>query len=230
MMKSMRLIGAVCLLALPGLAKEETVAERLSDAATVLSEIMQAPDKGIPRDLLDRAVCVVVVPSLKAGGFIIGAKYGKGFITCRRSGGRGWSAPGSIRIEGGSFGLQIGAAATDEVLLVMNEEGKKAVLSSQYTIGAGVKVAAGPVGRSSTAQTSGWMSAGILSYSRSRGVFAGVALQGSTLRQDLDDNEALYRKKLDNKEIVNSRTLAAPAAARKFLAVLSRYSPREKKS
>ena len=230
MMKATYLVSAVCLLALPGLAREETVAQRLSDATTVLSEIMQAPDKGIPRDLLNRAECVVVVPGLKSGGFIVGAKYGKGFITCRRNGRTGWSAPGSIRIEGGSFGLQIGAAATDVIMLVMNDEGRKAVLSSQYTIGAGAKVAAGPVGRSSTAQTSGWMSAGILSYSRSRGVFAGVSLQGSTLRQDLDDNEALYGKKLDNKEIVNSRTLAVPAAARKFIAELSRYSPREKKS
>lgn len=212
------------------MAKEETVAQRLADATTVLSEIMQARDKGIPQDLLDRAECVIVVPALKAGGFIVGAKYGKGFITCRRSSGAGWSAPGSIRIEGGSLGFQIGASATDEIMLVMNDQGKKAVLSSQYTIGANGQVAAGPVGRSSSAQTSGWMSAGILSYSRSRGVFAGISLQGSTLRQDLDDNQALYGRKLENRQIVNSRNLRVPPAARKFLAELNRYSPREKKS
>lgn len=225
----MRLLVSLCVLALPLMAREETVAQRLSDAATVLSEIMQAPDKGIPQDLLDRAECVIVVPSLKSGGFIVGAKYGKGFISCRKSNGVGWSAPGSIRIEGGSIGFQIGASATDVIMLIMNNQGKKAVLSSQYTIGGHGEVAAGPVGRSSSAQTSGWMSAGILSYSRSRGIFAGISLQGSTLRQDLDDNQALYGKRLENRHIV-SGTVRAPAAARSFLADLNRYSPREKKS
>lgn len=225
----MRLLLAACLLALPLMAKEETVSQRLSDATTVLSEIMHARDKGIPQDLLDRAECVVVVPALKSGGFIVGAKYGKGFISCRKSSGLGWSAPGSIRIEGGSIGFQIGASSTDVIMLVMNDQGKKAVLSSQYTMGGQGQVAAGPVGRSSSAQTSGWLSAGILSYSRSRGIFAGISLQGSTLRQDLDDNQALYGKRLENRQIV-SGSLRTPAAARKFVAELTRYSPREKKS
>lgn len=225
----LRLLLAACLLALPLMAKEETVSQRLSDATTVLSEIMHARDKGIPQDLLDRAECVVVVPALKSGGFIVGAKYGKGFISCRKSSGLGWSAPGSIRIEGGSIGFQIGASSTDVIMLVMNDQGKKAVLSSQYTMGGQGQVAAGPVGRSSSAQTSGWLSAGILSYSRSRGIFAGISLQGSTLRQDLDDNQALYGKRLENRQIV-SGSLRTPAAARKFVAELTRYSPREKKS
>jgi lipid-binding SYLF domain-containing protein len=149
---------------------------------------------------------------------------------CRKSGGAGWSAPGAIRIEGGSFGLQIGAAETDVIMLVMNDQGKKAVLSSQYTLGGHAEVAGGPVGRSSSAQTSGWMNAAILSYSRSHGVFAGISLQGSTLRQDLDDNEAMYGKKLENQQIVTSKTVKAPASARKLLAELNRDSPREKKS
>lgn len=225
----MRLLLAACVLALPLMAKEESVSQRLSDATTVLSEIMHARDKGIPQDLLDRAECVVVVPALKSGGFIVGAKYGKGFISCRKSSGLGWSAPGSIRIEGGSIGFQIGASSTDVIMLVMNDQGKKAVLSSQYTMGGQGQVAAGPVGRSSSAQTSGWLSAGILSYSRSRGIFAGISLQGSTLRQDLDDNQALYGKRLENRQIV-SGSLRTPAAARKFVAELTRYSPREKKS
>jgi SH3 domain-containing YSC84-like protein 1 len=202
----------------------------LANSADVLSELMSARDKSIPQDLLDKAECVVVVPALKAGAFIVGAKYGKGFIACRRKSGIGWSAPGAIRIEGGSFGLQAGGSASDIVMLVMNDQGVKAVLSSQYTLGGAADVAAGPVGRSASAQTSGWMNAGILSYSRSRGVFAGVSLQGATLRQDLDDNDALYGKKLENKEIVTSRVVKTPAAARGLIAQLNKYSSRTKKS
>jgi lipid-binding SYLF domain-containing protein len=224
-----RILLVLSLLVLPLWAKDDSVAERLSAAATVFSEIMNAPDKTIPSDLLDRADCVVIVPGLKSGGFIVGAKYGKGFISCRKSGGLGWTAPGSIRIEGGSFGLQIGAAETDVIMLVMNDQGKKAVLSSQYTLGGQAEVAAGPVGRSSSARTSGWMNAAILSYSRSHGVFAGLSLQGSTLRQDMDDNEAIYGKKIENQEIVTSKSLQPPASAKKLLAELNRDSPREKK-
>ena len=219
---------AVCVLALPLFGKEDAVSERLSNAATVFSEVMHTPDKAIPSDLVDRAECVIIVPSLKSGGFIVGAKYGKGFILCRKRGG-GWSAPGAIRIEGGSVGFQIGAAETDVIMLVMNDEGKKAVLSSQYTMGGHAEVAAGPVGRSTSAQTSGWMTAGILSYSRSHGVFAGISLQGSTLREDLDDNQALYGKKLKNQEIVGTGSVRTPASARKLTAELSKYSPHENK-
>ena len=223
-------VVAFCLCALPLFGKSEAVAERLSSASSVFSEIMQAPDKSIPRDLLNRAECVVVVPGLKSGGFLAGAKYGKGFILCRRQGGSGWSAPGSIRIEGGSFGFQLGAEETDVIMLVMNDQGVKAVLSSQYTLGGQADVAAGPVGRSSSAQTSGWMDAGILSYSRLRGIFAGVSLQGATLRVNLDDNQVLYGKKFDNREIVTSHAVRTPAAAKQLLAELNRYSTREKKA
>jgi len=225
----MRKFFSLFLLVLPLFAAEETVNQRLTDAATVLSEIMRTPDKSVPQGLFDKAECVVIVPALKQGAFLVGAKYGKGFISCRRPSGVGWSAPGAIRIEGGSFGFQIGGSSSDIVMLVMNKQGVKAVLSSQYTLGGEADAAAGPVGRVATAQTSGWMNAGILSYSRSRGVFAGVSLQGSTLRQDLDDNAALYGQKLENKEIVTSGEVKTPPSARRLLAELNKYSPKEKK-
>ena len=206
-------------------AKNEP-AERLREAAIVFSEIMSAPDKGIPHDLLDKAHCVVVVPGLKKGAFIVGGKYGKGFITCRREH-AGWSAPATVRIEGGSFGFQIGGSETDVVLLVMNDRGADRLLSSQFTLGGEGEVAAGPVGRSATAQTDAKMTAEILSWSRSRGIFAGISLQGATLRQDLDDNAALYGKKLENRDIVRGHA-AAPRAAAKLLGLLNKYSPRER--
>lgn len=206
-------------------AKNEPV-ERLHEAAIVFSEIMSAPDKGIPHDLLDKAHCVVVVPGLKKGAFIVGGKYGKGFITCRREH-AGWSAPATVRIEGGSFGFQIGGSETDVVLLVMNDRGADRLLSSQFTLGGEGEVAAGPVGRSATAQTDAKMTAEILSWSRSRGIFAGISLQGATLRQDLDDNASLYGKKLENRDIVRGH-VAAPRAASKLLGLLNKYSPRER--
>jgi len=202
------------------------VSRRLDNAADTLHEIMGIPEKGIPQDLMDKAHCIVVVPGMKKGAFIVGAKYGKGFMSCRR-GGAGWSAPGAVKIEGGSVGLQIGGSETDVVLLVMNEKGADRLLSTKFTLGGEGEVAAGPVGRSSTAQTDAGMRAEILSYSRSRGVFAGLALTGATLRPDLDDNKAMYGKPLTNKEIVQGR-VAPPAAAAKFMEELRRYSPREK--
>jgi lipid-binding SYLF domain-containing protein len=216
------LLGASTLLAV---AKNET-AQRLEEAATVFSEIMSAPDKGIPHELIEKAHCVVVVPGLKKGAFIVGAKYGKGFITCRK-GHRGWSAPAAVRVEGGSFGFQIGGSETDVVLLVMNDRGADRLLSSKFTLGGEGEVAAGPVGRSATAQTDAKMMAEILSWSRSRGVFAGISLQGATLRQDLDDNAALYGKKLENRQIVKGQ-VAAPRSASRLLGLLNKYSPTEK--
>src|SRR6266849_693897 len=220
----------LCLLLLSGLAafaaeSKSEVAQRLENAAAVLHEIMATPDKGIPEDLLDKANCVVIVPGLKKGAFIVGAQYGKGFVTCRKTG--GWSAPAAVKIEGGSVGLQIGGQETDAILLVMNENGAKRLLSDKFTLGAEGSVAAGPVGRTSTAQTDAKMSAEILSYSRSRGAFAGLALTGATLRPDEDSNAALYGKKLTSQEIVDGK-VKAPSAASKLLAELSRYSPREK--
>jgi len=220
----------LCLLLISGLAafaaeSKSEVAQRLENAAAVLHEIMATPDKGIPEDLLDKANCVVIVPGLKKGAFIVGAQYGKGFVTCRKTG--GWSAPAAVKIEGGSVGLQIGGQETDAILLVMNENGAKRLLSDKFTLGAEGSVAAGPVGRTSTAQTDAKMSAEILSYSRSRGAFAGLALTGATLRPDEDSNAALYGKKLTSQEIVDGQ-VKAPSAASKLLAELSRYSPREK--
>jgi len=201
-------------------------AKRLEDSAAVFSEIMSTPDKGIPQDLLEKAYCVVIVPGLKKGAFVVGGQYGKGYLSCRSKNGDGWSAPGTVRIEGGSVGLQIGGSETDLVMLVMNRRGADKLLSSEFTVGAEGEVAAGPVGRSSTAETDALMHAEILSWSRSRGVFAGIALKGATLRQDLDDNETLYGKKLDNRAIVTDG-VTPPAAAGKLLSLLSRYSRRE---
>jgi lipid-binding SYLF domain-containing protein len=225
----------LCLLFLSALtafgadAKEaKDTAERLDSAANVMKEIMATPDKGIPEDLLAKANCVVVVPSLKKGAFIVGAQYGKGFVTCRKESGRaGWSAPAAIKIEGGSVGFQIGGQESEVVLLVMNEKGAERLMSTKFTLGAEGSVAAGPVGRNAQAATDAGMRAEILSYSRARGVFAGVSLAGATLRPDEDVNEALYGKKLTTKEIVDS-SMAAPAAAAKFLAEVTRHSVREK--
>ena len=222
----------VCLMALPGLmmaadqkAKEET-ARRLDESATVFTEIMSSPDKGIPQDLLDKAHCVVIVPGVKKGAFIVGAQYGKGFLSCRSKANGAWSAPGGVRVEGGSVGFQIGGSEADVVMLVMNDHGADRLLSSQFTLGAEGEVAAGPVGRTATAETDAKLTAEILSWSRTRGVFAGVALKGATLRQDLDDNESLYGKRLENREIVEHQT--PPPAANKLVSVLNQYSPRQK--
>ena len=186
----------------PLLASDNEPAKRLDAAAAVFSEIMAAPDKGIPQELIEKAHCLVIVPDLKTGAFVVGGKYGKGYLSCRSKSGAGWSAPGTVRIEGGSVGFQIGGSSTDLIMLVMTERGADKLLSSQFTLGAEGSVAAGPVGRTATAQTDAQMHADILSWSRSQGLFAGVALEGATLRQDLDDNATLYGKKLENREIV----------------------------
>jgi len=150
---------------------------------------MNAPDQAIPQDLLNNAECVVIVPGAKKGAFIFGGKYGRGYLSCRKTTGVGWTGPGAVRIEGFNFGLQIGGTETDLVMLVMNQKGMRRLLTSKFTIGADMAAAAGPVGRTVTANTDALMSAEILSYSRSRGVFAGVSLDGATFRQDLDVNE-----------------------------------------
>jgi lipid-binding SYLF domain-containing protein len=208
---------------------KEDVVERLSTATAVFKEIMDTPDKGIPQDLLERSHCVVIVPGMKKGAFVIGAQYGKGFMTCRSKTSRnGWSAPGAIRVEGGSVGFQIGGSETDVVMLVMNDRGASKLLSSQFTLGGEGEVAAGPVGRSAEANTDAKFQAEILSWSRSRGVFAGLALKGATLRQDTEDNEALYGRKLDNRTIV-MEGIATPPEARPLLDMLGKYSFRELK-
>jgi lipid-binding SYLF domain-containing protein len=200
----------------PLLAANNEPAKRLDEAAAVFSEIMAAPDKGIPQDLLENAHCLVIVPNLKTAAFIGGGKYGKGYLSCRNKSGTGWSAPGTVRIEGGSVGFQIGGSSTDLIMLIMSERGADKLLSSKFTLGAEGSVAAGPVGRTATAQTDAQMHADILSWSRSQGLFAGVALEGATLRQDLDDNATLYGKKLENREIVSQG--GAPAHRRREVA------------
>jgi lipid-binding SYLF domain-containing protein len=209
------------------LAADSEPAHRLGEAASVFSEVMAAPDKGIPQDLLDKAHCIVIVPSLKTAAFLVGAKFGKGYLSCRSAGGDGWSAPATVRIEGGSFGFQIGGSETDLILLVMNEGGRDKLLQSKFTLGAEVSVAAGPVGRTTTAQTDAQMHAEILSWSRTQGLFAGVALEGATLREDLDDNATLYGSKLENRDIVtNGRP--APVSGAPLIALLNKYSWRER--
>jgi SH3 domain-containing YSC84-like protein 1 len=200
----------------------ETAQDRLKNATDVINEVMATPDKGIPQDLLEKAHCVVIVPDLKQAAFAVGGKYGRGFATCRRQGG-GWGAPSAFRIEGGSFGFQIGVSSTDVIMLVMNERGMRRLLEDKFTLGANASVAAGPVGRATTAQTDAQLSAEILSWSRSKGLFAGVALEGATLRNDEDGNEELYGKKLHSKDILMVHR-AVPAAAHGLIAALNKYS------
>jgi SH3 domain-containing YSC84-like protein 1 len=211
----------------PLLAADNEVAKRLDDAAAVFSEVTAAADKSIPQELIENAHCIVIVPDLKTAAFVVGGKYGKGYLSCRNKRGAGWSAPGTIRIEGGSVGFQIGASSTDLIMLIMNERGADKLLASKFTLGAEGSVAAGPVGRTATAQTDAQLHADILSWSRSQGLFAGIALEGATLRQDLDDNATLYGRKLENREIVTTG-VRAPAAAAKLIALLNRYSPKER--
>ena len=210
------------------LCAEEKTNERLADAATLFSEIMAASDRAIPQDLLDKSACVVLVPGLKKGAFVVGGKWGRGYALCRAANGTGWGPPAAIRIEGGSFGLQIGVSSSDVVLLVMNERGMKRLESSKFTIGGDATAAAGPVGRDVTAQTDALMTAEILSWSRSRGLFAGVSLDGSTLRNDIDENQAMYGQRWTNKQILSSGATPPPASA-KLLAELNKYSPRKMK-
>ncbi|MGC9950266.1 MAG: lipid-binding SYLF domain-containing protein [Bryobacteraceae bacterium] len=208
----------------PLLAKDNDPAKRLNETAMVFSEIMATPDKGIPEDLLARAHCIVIVPSEKSAAFLVGAKYGKGYVSCRRAG--GWSAPGTVIIEGGSFGFQIGGSSTDVIMLVMNQGGEDKLLSDKFTLGADASIAAGPVGRTAEAQTDLQMHAEILSWSRSQGLFAGVALEGATLRQDLNDNAKIYGRKLDNREILTT-SVRSPRAAARLITELGKHPARE---
>ena len=208
--------------------KEAKEDQRISESAVVLKEIIGVPE-GIPKDLLNKAVCVVVYPSVKKAAFIVGGSYGRGLITCRTgkefNGGR-WSAPAMFALEGGSFGFQIGAQATDFVLLIMNESGANSVMSSKVKIGADASAAAGPVGRNATAETDVVLKAQILSYSRAKGLFAGISLEGSTLRSDDGGNKSIYGRDISAKEIVREGKVRPPAAAQRLLAILQKNSPR----
>jgi lipid-binding SYLF domain-containing protein len=202
--------------------------KRLDAAADLVTDMMNASDKGIPQDLLNRSECVILVPDLKKAAFVLGAKYGRGFAMCRRANGTGWTPPAAIRIEGGSIGFQIGASEQDVLLLVMNMTGMKRLLNDKFTLGAEATVAAGPLGRDATAQTDAIMRAEMLSYSRSRGLFAGISLQGATLRPDADANEEMYGKAITNKEILTT-DVPPPAAAEKLETLMDRNSVRKTK-
>jgi lipid-binding SYLF domain-containing protein len=204
----------------------EGAAERLKTAGVVFTEIMATPDKGIPQDLLESSQCIVIVPGMKKAAFIVGGNYGRGFMLCRQASGYGWSAPGGVKVEGGSVGFQIGGSETDVIMLVMNKRGADKLLSSKFTLGADASVAAGPVGRTASADTDAKLHAEILSYSRSRGAFAGISLEGATLRPDEDANAELYGRQLTNEQIVMGK-IKSPASGSKLTAQLNRYSARK---
>jgi lipid-binding SYLF domain-containing protein len=221
-----KLITALALTATFLSAAQSDAPARLQAAADIFKEVMGIPDKSIPQDLLNKSQCVIIVPGLKQGAFIVGAKYGRGFVFCRSKSGVGWGAPGAIRVEGGSVGFQAGGSETDVIMLVMNDGGMNRLLNSKFTLGGDATVAAGPVGRSTQAETDAFMTAEILTWSRARGLFAGVALSGATLREDSDWNNELYGRKITNREILTS-TIAAPPPAQPMLDELNRYSSRK---
>lgn len=200
--------------------------ERCLKASTTLEEILSAPDKGVPQDLFSRAHCVVIVPGMIKGGFIVGGKYGRGVISCRGAGGKGWTGPTSVRMEGGSVGLQIGGSKTDLLLLVMNEHGKSNLLESKFTLGGDASVAAGPVGRTANAQTDAQMQAEILAYSRSKGVFAGISLEGASLRPDPKQDQQIYGGRVDRWEVLDGK-VPTPQAVQPLVDTLNKYSSQE---
>jgi lipid-binding SYLF domain-containing protein len=203
--------------------------DRLRNCGSVLNEILDVRDN-IPQDLLDKADCVVVFPSVLKAAFVVGGSYGRGAMSCRRGEDfRGpWGAPTMMALEGGSFGFQIGGQATDFVLLVMNESGARGILASKVKLGGDASIAAGPVGRDASADTDATLRSEILSYSRARGLFAGVSLEGSTIRPDNGDNQRIYGKKIPAREIVLSGTVAVPPAADQFISTLDAKTPRHR--
>jgi SH3 domain-containing YSC84-like protein 1 len=214
------------LLAAPALAQVKE-ARRLDACREVLEEILAIPE-GIPRDLLRKAACVAVIPSTKKFAFGVGGRYGKGAVTCRTEGGYGpWSPPLMITVGGGSFGLQIGGQAADYVMLIMNEKGAEKLMKSKFTLGADATVAAGPKGRSAEAATDAFMHAEILTYSRTRGLFAGLSLEGTAVSQDEDGNWELYGKKVSPREVLLTSGQAIPEAAKAFVDTLRETGPRK---
>jgi len=205
----------------------EKIDQRLAEAGKAFTEIMSIRDKNIPGDILDKAECVVIIPNMVKGGFIVGGQGGRGAVSCRKADKSGWGAPAMVEMGGGSVGLQIGASSTDVVMLVMNKAGMDSLLKDKFTIGADASVAAGPVGRATTAETDAALKAKILSYSRSQGAFGGVALKGTTLKQDDDANKSLYGKEVDAKNILDGPT-PAPSGAAPMLQALNQYSPKGK--
>lgn len=223
-------LTVLVVLAAPGWSEKAAQEKRLGEAALAMREILALPE-GIPNDVLDKAECVCVFPSVKKVALGVGGSYGKGALVCRTGSPEfkgPWGAPAMMRLEGGSFGFQIGGTVIDFVLLVMNPKGSGSLLSSKVKLGADATVAAGPVGRTAAAATDALMDAEILSYSRSKGLFAGVSLEGSTLREDAGDNEDLYGQKIGAKAIVLEGKVASPEAAKSLLEILQKASPENK--
>jgi len=235
MRKLLVFLSCILIVVVPFLAEVASASDqtkdddRLRNCGTVLNEILGVPDD-IPQDLLDKADCVVVFPSVLKAAFIVGGSYGRGAMSCRKGENfRGsWGAPTMMALEGGSFGFQIGGEATDFVLLVMNEGGARGILASKVKLGGDASVAAGPVGRDSSAESDVTLRAEILSYSRARGLFAGVSLEGSTIRPDNGDNTRVYGRKLSARDIVLSGKIAPPTAAQQLILTLETRTPRHR--
>jgi len=235
MRKMMFCLSSIVLVVLPLLAGMASAADqakddaRLKNSGTVLKEILDVPDN-IPQDLLDKADCIVVFPSVLKAAFIVGGSYGRGAMTCRKGENFSgpWGAPTMMALEGGSFGFQIGGEATDFVLLVMNERGASGILASKVKLGGDASVAAGPVGRDTSADTDATLRAEILSYSRARGLFAGVSLEGSTIRPDNGDNRRVYGREIPARDIVLAGTVAVPPAAEQLISTLDTKTPKHR--
>jgi SH3 domain-containing YSC84-like protein 1 len=217
------LLVSLCSLALGAdePTKESKASDRVQAAADVLNEIQSAPDSGIPQEILGRAECVAVVPSMLKGGFVVGAKYGRGLASCRTP--KGWSSPAFFTVKGGSFGFQIGGQAVDLVMLIMNNDGMQHLLSSQFALGADASVAAGPVGRHAEGNTDWKMRAQVLTYSRARGIFAGATLNGASIKQDKDSTREFYGHMVTNRAALTGE-VEAPAAANPFLSTLAKWA------
>lgn len=230
-MKKFACLSLGFLLVLPVVVNAQDKEEdRVKASGEVLRDILESPDKGIPHDLVNKAECVVVYPSVKKAAFVVGGSYGRGVMTCRTGENfmGPWSAPTMMALEGASFGFQIGGQATDFILLIMNEKGAKSVLSSKVKLGGDASAAAGPVGRTATAETDAVMKAEILSWSRAQGLFAGVSLTGSTMRADNGANKNLYGKEMTAQDIVFKHEVPSPPSASVLLAELNKISPKRK--
>ncbi len=229
-MRKWPLIITMAIVAGFGLARQARAQTKIDDrvqrAALVMNAILQAPDNGIPQNLLDRAVCVGVIPSAKKLAFGLGATYGRGALACREGGNGAWGAPSMILLSGASYGLQLGGQATDVVFIVMSVKAAERIMQSNLKLGVDVSAAAGPVGRHTEAATNAHFNVGILSYSRSRGLFAGLSLSGAALKEDAKANRQLYRRSLEPKEILLSGKVAPPASAKPLDGILEKYSPK----
>jgi lipid-binding SYLF domain-containing protein len=222
-LKSVIAIAASLLFAFSAFAQDrDKQLERIEDSGTVFHEVMSAPDKGIPEEILSSAQCVAVVPSMMKGGFVLGAAYGHGIASCRTE--KGWSAPAFFGVKGGSVGFQIGGQAVDLVMLIMNERGMRNLLSSKFKLGADVSVAAGPVGRHAEGSTDWKMRAQVLTYSRARGVFAGITLNGAAITQDQEDTRVFYGRMVPFRKLLTG-AIDSPADAKPFLGALNQYAP-----